>query len=223
MSNGVTALHVAAQNGRHDVVRLLLDKGAQVDTAMRGGFTPLHIAAKNGHLKIVKMLAITEFSKNHHIHINQTLLDNATPEIRSYLNEATLVQTEALLRASVQDVQIKASIINAIRQGADVNAAFPSNRITPLHYAVNHNNIPMVGYLIYKGADVNAQDSNGNTPLHIATLNTNAPMIFILLNHGANVSIMNHNQETPIHIAAQYNIEGLEMLTKTRRQQETHT
>ena len=50
------ALHFAAENGREEVVELLLSKGANVNVSDGFGRTPLHLAAAEGHLEVVKML-----------------------------------------------------------------------------------------------------------------------------------------------------------------------
>lgn len=52
-----TLLHVAAAKSGHDaVVKLLLDKGASLNTTDENNQTALHWAAKNGHDAVVKLL-----------------------------------------------------------------------------------------------------------------------------------------------------------------------
>ncbi|RPB22051.1 ankyrin, partial [Terfezia boudieri ATCC MYA-4762] len=52
-----TALHLAAENGHLEVVKVLLDKGATMDaTTWYKNRTALHMAAENGHLEVVKVL-----------------------------------------------------------------------------------------------------------------------------------------------------------------------
>jgi ankyrin repeat protein len=54
---GQTPLWVAAKNGHEAVVKLLVEKGAELDFKdKRHGQTPLQVAAKNGHEAIVKLL-----------------------------------------------------------------------------------------------------------------------------------------------------------------------
>ena len=53
---GATALHLAAVQGRLDVVRLLLDRGARVDALDTNGRTPLMWAAAAGRADAVKEL-----------------------------------------------------------------------------------------------------------------------------------------------------------------------
>ena len=49
-------LYDACEKGQVDAARLLLDKGAEVDRAMKDGVTPLMIAQHQGHSSIVALL-----------------------------------------------------------------------------------------------------------------------------------------------------------------------
>ncbi|KAL3473032.1 ankyrin repeat-containing domain protein [Aspergillus californicus] len=51
-----TALHLAAEQGYIDVVRVLADVGSSINTEDRKGITPLAIAAQNNHLEVVQLL-----------------------------------------------------------------------------------------------------------------------------------------------------------------------
>ena len=51
MNNGATPAFIAAQNGHIDVLRVLKELGANLDTPMNDGATPAFIAAQNGHIR----------------------------------------------------------------------------------------------------------------------------------------------------------------------------
>jgi ankyrin repeat protein len=51
-----TALHAALAGKRSDVVKVLLDAGADVNATQHGGWTPLHSAVANGDRAIVDLL-----------------------------------------------------------------------------------------------------------------------------------------------------------------------
>ena len=53
---GWTALNCAAYKGHKNVVRLLLDRGADLNKATNNGWTPLHCAACNGQKSVVRLL-----------------------------------------------------------------------------------------------------------------------------------------------------------------------
>jgi hypothetical protein len=54
--DGTTALFVAALNGHLDIVRCLVELGADVNCAEGTGETPLIIAASRGHVEVVRFL-----------------------------------------------------------------------------------------------------------------------------------------------------------------------
>ena len=57
MSAGTTSvLHVAARQGHHLLVGVLLAAGAEVDARDREAATALHVAAQYGHDEVVQLL-----------------------------------------------------------------------------------------------------------------------------------------------------------------------
>ena len=56
LAHGKTALFMAAQNGHLEVVRLLIEAGADKAAAHSTGATAVFIAAQNGHLEVVRLL-----------------------------------------------------------------------------------------------------------------------------------------------------------------------
>ncbi|GMH35737.1 hypothetical protein BSKO_03605 [Bryopsis sp. KO-2023] len=54
--DGFTALHFAALYDHREIVRLLLERGADADCADKMGRTPLHVASARGHHEVVQML-----------------------------------------------------------------------------------------------------------------------------------------------------------------------
>ena len=58
------ALNLAAQNGHVEVVKLLLEAGAEIDAANLGGSTALHLAAVNGCTGVVRLLLAAGADQN---------------------------------------------------------------------------------------------------------------------------------------------------------------
>jgi len=60
MTNGFSALYIAAGRGHTAVVRVLLGAGADANKALKNGlkngFTPLQVAVHGGHLAVVEAL-----------------------------------------------------------------------------------------------------------------------------------------------------------------------
>ena len=55
--NGSTATFVAAQSPHEEVVRVLAEHGANLDTPNTRGRTPVWIAAQSNHVEVVRVLA----------------------------------------------------------------------------------------------------------------------------------------------------------------------
>ena len=52
----VAALHAALAGPDHEIARLLVAAGADVNSRQQGGVTPLHEAAQNGEVELVRLL-----------------------------------------------------------------------------------------------------------------------------------------------------------------------
>ncbi|MBI3985388.1 MAG: ankyrin repeat domain-containing protein [Lentisphaerae bacterium] len=119
--NGETPLHVAAENGRKDIVALLLGAGAdaQARDAITG-FTPLHEAAYNNHQAVLELL------------LQQGADVNATSDIGTSLHLAVSLGNMDLVRF-------------LLKRGADINAK--SDLGTPLHIAIFNGDRKMADLL----------------------------------------------------------------------------
>lgn len=53
---GSSPLILAAAKGHHEMVGLLLDRGAHINTSDSSGWTPLHAAIYGGHADVVQLL-----------------------------------------------------------------------------------------------------------------------------------------------------------------------
>ena len=55
--DGLTALHIAAEQGDSQIARLLIGARANVEAKTRlGEYTPLHLAAEGAHVSVVRVL-----------------------------------------------------------------------------------------------------------------------------------------------------------------------
>lgn len=174
--NGLTPLYVAAISGHEAVVRLLIEKGAEVDTRDYTLFgTPLLMAATLGHAATARLL----LEKG--ARVNAANIFGVTP-----LHWAAGNGHEAVVRLLLE-------------KGAEINAARKDNGWTPLHQAAVKGHEAVVRLLIEKGAHINAADQNASTPLIVAAAKGHEAVVRVLLENSADVSARNARRHTPLH------------------------
>jgi uncharacterized glyoxalase superfamily protein PhnB len=186
-------LHLAAEHGHLDCVKLLLHRGFDVHKRDRTNrATALHEAAAGGHLEIAKQLLAagadidgagdahrlgvigwaTCFKQVHTALAEFLLARGAKPTILS----SVALGREDLVRQLVGNDRALLGTIEMSR--------FEHHR-TPLHLAVLKNRPGMVRLLVELGADPSAKDNRGYTPLSLARSRTDAEIADILLAAGA--------------------------------------
>jgi len=159
-----TPLIKAAENGHIEVVKLLLDKGADVNEYNEGGETPLHYATRGGHTEVMKILL------DHGANIRAKGTGCGTP-----------------LQWAARNGQIKAAEL-LLARGADINQQGTDKR-TALMDAAENGDADMVKLLLLRRADVNARAIYGHTALHSAAEGNNVEIGRILLEHGADPTV----------------------------------
>lgn len=152
-----TPLIVAAAYGRTEVVRLLLDKGADVNMGNEGSETPLHYAARHGHTTVMNILL------EHGADVSQAGTGCGTP-----------------LQWAARNGQIKGAEL-LLAYDADID----QNEGAALRDAVGNQHAGMVRFLLEKGADVNAGGVYGCTALHTTADRDDVEIARLLLAHGA--------------------------------------
>ncbi|KAF7919271.1 hypothetical protein EAE99_008573 [Botrytis elliptica] len=152
-----TPLHIATKKSFLKVVKLLLEKRANIDVGNDIGDTPLSIAVRYGHIEIMTVLI------QHGADINATNNKNETPiYIAAYAGNPEVVRA-LLSRSPLPDLAI----------GSD-------SGWTALHAAFD--NLEITRMLLEKDATENLPKSNNNnTPLHLAASNNEYGVFCLLL------------------------------------------
>jgi len=153
------ALMYAASAGHTNAVKLLLDKGADINVKDKYGDTLLMQAVSAGHTDVVKLL-----------------LDKGAGDINAVLMKAAY-------QGDTNTVEL------LLDKGADINAkvigAFGD---TALMNAVVSGDTNVVELLLARRADINTVDTDGSTALGIAKRMGNAAIVQLLRQAGATAS-----------------------------------
>lgn len=158
----LTALYFSAQEGFTDLVKILLEAGADPNLADEEGQTPVCIAAYMGRFEATEEL-VRAGAK-----LDDPAFETNTPLMHAYSHKH--LDVFKLL----------------LESGADPNWRLNNER-TALHFAVHNRNEDYLLPLLESGADPNLVMSDGNTPLSLAVRDSNLYMSRVLLEAGADI------------------------------------
>ena len=181
-----TLLHRAAGLGDvPDLVTVLVDAGADVNSRDRIGQSPLHRAALSGGPGVIGALVEAAAAVDAQDDGGTTPLHLAV-EVKEPANVAALLEAGADVHMRMQDGD------------------------TPLHRAAMwppkwglerlkspYSDTVMVAALVASGADVNARNERGETPLHVAAGNRQEPVVARLLALGADPLVVDDMGRAP--------------------------
>ena len=105
--------------------------------------------------------------------------------------------------------------LKMIEQGVDIEAKDPGAGASALHYAVMKGEMPLVGLLIQRGADVNSRTKSGTTPLHTAVLYRRTEIAEYLIQKGADVNARSPSGATPLGLAIAADYHTLAMMLRS--------
>ncbi|XP_041471085.1 uncharacterized protein LOC121420494 isoform X1 [Lytechinus variegatus] len=183
-----TPLHLACIMKDCDIIKLLMEAGANPNEADRNGQTAAHHACKNNTERCLgTLLKYTEVDVN----LNIRNYEGYTP-----LHLAAMVGNPTL-------------VTMLLEKGADINSKDSKNGWTPLFHAVTNQDTKLVHNLLSSGAEVNIQSYSGNTVLHVATGRGYTDIVKILVHYGADMSLKNTQWDTPATITTDKNMSSL--------------
>lgn len=197
----------AAENGNLIMAKLLLSKGANLDSSEgNSDHTPIYLAVTNGHEDIVELF----------------LRENPDMKAKPDVNEIDKSSNLSLLSQAVVagHLDIAKQLLAA---GADVKLGCGNYQQTPLCHAARLGKTSFVEPLLtnHPPADTEEVDSDGWTPLMWAVSNNYPETVGSLLQHGARASLSFDRSTSALSLAVDRDSDEmvLAILDNTRGEQ----
>ncbi|KAG5999230.1 hypothetical protein E4U43_002197 [Claviceps pusilla] len=193
-----------------EIVRILLENGADVNSTCSIGRTPLTLAARRGRAGVIDLLLAhgADMTATNHSGCSALLIATKRrhcPAVEALLchgaNHSTTDRhgrTALHLACENGDMDI-ANLLLA--RGAD-HTLRNKRGWSPLHVAARNNRSELVELLLgIPGIDINMQDHNGRTAFYHAVMRGKAHVVDVFLARGASVTIPDRYGSLPIHAA----------------------
>ena len=207
----VSPLCGAAEKNHHEVVRILLEAGGDINGRNDNGETPLYWATVWGQQHSVVILL------DHGADPNIADTDGSTPLMNAaYRGPVSIIE---LLLASGAALETKNK-----RGRSALGTAFFTGRVevarcliehgaavdgTALHEAVKQQSETLVRLILARNVDVNARDLDGRTPLFSAS---SSGMIKLLVEHGADVNVVDNKGVSVVTERSKWSAEQVQTL-----------
>ena len=205
---GMTPLCIAAQNGSYEIVKCLLQAGANVNAwngAQMSIFDSTALPTRENRLQLmmdklpeidripIEQTAVHAATWNRHTKVVKLLLENgADCDTRTRSYGATALQFAA-------DRGYKDIVDLLLEHGTDVNRVDIKGR-TAVYLAACQGYNAIVTLLLENGADINR--GSYKTPLHAVVRLRLTNMVHLLLDNGADINAYNQFHHTALFIAA---------------------
>lgn len=212
---GKTSLHHASNSivtEGPELIELLIDYGARLESYCMAGTTALHLACEKGLLGNAEALidhdAKIEATDNNGRTSFHYAVREGHVEITSLLisMSANVDAVDSDGNTSLHVICEKPSFAEIGKMILDANARIDLLNNTgqaPLHIASRHDNIRLVDYLLMKDAKVGATDKVGLTSLHYAAKENHVIVAEKLLSKGAKIDAIDSKGRTPLHYSCE--------------------
>lgn len=189
---GYSPLDCAVESGSREMVRLLIEYGADINAVRCGE------GIRQSPLCRARQLSSTS---HEYVYIVKLLEDKgAIAKIEGYQDELRIVVARFKIARLRELIQMGIPIDDTL----NINFRGKKCTGTPLYFATKFVQLDFMKDLLEAGADSSIADNDGNTLLHNAFANqyyNNIAVAKLLIEYRACVNARNKQQETPLHYA----------------------
>lgn len=207
---GLPPLHHAAISNSQDMAQLLLERSAKLEVQAGDGRRAVHFAAFQGHIEMLQLLHSKGAELMHKDNRGYTPEGLATSKGHTALidyirqsEDGKKASPESAIRAAVLKGDVK--MLQKTLKGHQeyLTQADDGSGVTLAMKAILSGHLPVLQYLVGRGADVNAKTSWGGGTVHLAAKEGHTKIIEFLEQSDADVNQVDINATTPLILAAQ--------------------
>lgn len=209
---GKTALMLAAENNKPEVIRLLLrQRSINLEKYDHDRRTALMLAAKMGAIPCMEVLLLggARLHNTDRVGMNALLIavnNNQKEAVKFLLDKGMPIESTDYLGRTPLLLAAERGFTAIIRELIHKNANIEAcnfERMTPLMMACRENQLQAAIDLMEAGADVNRFNQFGATPLMLAAREGHLAVVKQLLAKGAHVNALSNTWDSALILAAE--------------------
>ncbi|XP_011666022.1 protein phosphatase 1 regulatory subunit 12A isoform X1 [Strongylocentrotus purpuratus] len=211
--DGLTALHQSCIDNNEAMMRILVDKGADVNVTDRELWTPLHAASTCGHRHLAQFLIqrgahLLAINSDGNMPYDICEDEGTLDYIESQMATQGITQEQIDELREIVPNRMLHGMQEIYKNGGDLESRDVVGA-TPLHVAVANGYEKVVQYLLSHNVDYAARDNDGWQPIHAAVCWAQTEIITMLVESGADLDARTNNDETPLSICEDDEIRSL--------------
>ena len=212
----ISPIVLASALGYTNIVKILLENGANVHTRITGGMTAIHHAAEQGNEDVISVLVAHQADvdgmddagntplmyavKGDHMDAVEVLIGyGANMDCRNRMGQN--VWDYAIENPSNELLVNLVNTYRSIKRAAERKLVFPVGK-SPLHVAAMKGDCNKINCLLKLGTDPRCTDQNGNTYFHLAA-RENCVEVLETFADSVDPNQQNADGDTPLHLASQ--------------------
>ncbi|XP_064627394.1 transient receptor potential cation channel subfamily A member 1 homolog isoform X2 [Lineus longissimus] len=208
----LSPLHYASRYNHFNIVKLLVDRGANVNDKGEDNATPLHYAARYRRQRVIRSRSL-EPAETVDLKLVANNVGDEENEKTTSGAQTDISTTEGHQRkGSVVGPKEEESIVRyLVQKGAKINAC-DDYGLTPLHYAgMRGNEVAAKDLLSFTECMFEATDKGLMTALHLAATHNQVEVAQLLIDAGCSLRCLDEELSTPLHLACS---EGSEQIVR---------